>query len=215
MSKREDIIGGSEAHDRLYGLIYTERCGWVDLGHANPAGARELWRKIKNEKSMGPAPDGYFLIRYNQMMGRPYFKVGTYRSFYIKKGLSLNDKKSVALSVFLEVSHAFESMQADWFWSRFTNSGFSEEDLVSDLIGFYRAVNQGPQYISLCKPVSKSTALQLWDKYGPVGNNKNHVPVPYIYPLPPSEGKPKHVPLPQVLRSIRPAKKGIFYRDAK
>jgi hypothetical protein len=39
MTNRSDIIDGSGAIGRKYGLIYTKKCGWIDLGHANPEGA--------------------------------------------------------------------------------------------------------------------------------------------------------------------------------
>jgi hypothetical protein len=35
MSERKDIIDGKLAKGRKYGLIYTKKCGWIDLGHAN------------------------------------------------------------------------------------------------------------------------------------------------------------------------------------
>lgn len=43
MTTRADIIDGKDAQlpdgsIRKYGLIYTQKCGWVDLGHANPEG---------------------------------------------------------------------------------------------------------------------------------------------------------------------------------
>jgi hypothetical protein len=37
MSRREDIVDGSEARSRSYGLVYTCNLGWLDLGHMNPA----------------------------------------------------------------------------------------------------------------------------------------------------------------------------------
>ena len=41
----------------------------------------------------------------------------------------------------MEVSLDFERFQEDSIlWSWFTDSGFSAEDLTSNLIGFYRAV---------------------------------------------------------------------------
>jgi hypothetical protein len=54
MSKREDIVDGSEAINRQYGLVYTCNLGWLDLGHMNPrevhanAGAAALWRQIQS-----------------------------------------------------------------------------------------------------------------------------------------------------------------------
>lgn len=50
MTKRSDIIDGSDASGKKYGLIYTKRCGWVDLGHANPEGANSLWQHVLKEK---------------------------------------------------------------------------------------------------------------------------------------------------------------------
>lgn len=216
MTKRSDIINGNSAIGRKYGLIYTKKCGWIDLGHANPEGANSLWKKILKEKDNGGAKSGYFRVIYEQTMGRKkLFKVGVYKKYDVKKGLSDNQKKSVALSIFLDVSHAFEGMQSNWLFRQVTNSGYSAEDLVSNLIGFYRAVYPSKQFIPLCQPVSKSVALGVWDKYGEVGSNKNYSTIPYIYPIPPSKGGPKSLQLPIELNTIRLAKKGILFTDAK
>ena len=152
MTSRSDIIDGSQAIGKKYGLIYTRRCGWVDLGHANPDGpdgAKNLWNKILNEKDEGGGKPGFFRITYRQMMGNKYIKMGIQKKYDIRKGIEINDKKSVALSIFLDVSNAFESMQSRWPFRWVTNSGYSAEDLVSDLIGFYRAVNPAVQYVQM------------------------------------------------------------------
>ena len=152
MTSRSAIIDGSQAIGKKYGLIYTRRCGWVDLGHANPDGpdgAKNLWNKILNEKDEGGGKSGFFRITYRQMMGNKYIKMGIQKKYDIRKGIEINDKKSVALSIFLDVSNAFESMQARWPFRWVTNSGYSAEDLVSDLIGFYRAVNPAVQYVQM------------------------------------------------------------------
>ena len=94
-------------------------------------------------------------------------------------------------------------------------NGYSAEDLVSNLIGFYRAIDPGGQHIPLCQPVSKTTALAIWDKYGAVGNMKNYSTVPYIYPIPPDIGGPMSARLPYALTTIKPAKAGINYREVK
>ncbi|BBA33855.1 hypothetical protein sS8_1901 [Methylocaldum marinum] len=65
MTSRSDIIDGSQAIGRKYGLIYTRKCGWVDLGHANPDGpdgAKNLWDKILNEKDEGSGKSEFFRI---------------------------------------------------------------------------------------------------------------------------------------------------------
>lgn len=64
------------------------------------------------EKDIGGAKSSYFRITYKQMMGRKnLFKVGVLKKYVIKKGLDENQKKSVALSIFLEVSNTFRSLQ--------------------------------------------------------------------------------------------------------
>lgn len=93
MTSRADIIDGSQAVGRRYGLIYTQKCGWIDLGYANPESALGLWNQVTKEKCNGAAPDGYFRVSYKQMMGRPYFKVGITKKYDIKKGLGVDDKK--------------------------------------------------------------------------------------------------------------------------
>ncbi|TQV69645.1 hypothetical protein FKG94_22900 [Exilibacterium tricleocarpae] len=214
MTKRSDIIDGNSAIGRKYGLIYTKRCGWVDLGHANPEGANLLWQQVLKEKDKGGTKSGYFRIVYKQMMGRKnLLKVGVLKKYDIRKGLNEDQKKSVALSIFLDVSHAFEGMQSNWLFRKITDSGYSAEDLVSNLIGFYQAVYPGKQFISLCEPVSKSVALDIWDRYGEVGSNKNYSTVPYIYPIPPSKSGPVSVQLPSELNTIKPAKQGALFKE--
>lgn len=217
MTKRSDIVDGSLAASRKYGLIYTKRCGWVDLGHANPSGANELWQKVLKETGKPSAKNpGYHVITYRQMMGNRYMKVGIMKWFEIKKGISLQDKKSVALSIFLNVSKQFENLQGNWLFRHFTNSSYSAEDLVSDLIGFYRAVEKNKQILQVCEPVTKDVALKIWDTYGAVGDNKNFTTIPYLYPLPgKTTAGPMSSPLPSVLNSIVPAKQGTLFREVK
>jgi hypothetical protein len=150
------------------------------------------------------------------MMGRKnLFKVGILKKYDVKKGLDDNQKKSVALSIFLDVSHAFESLQSNWLFRQATNSGYSAEDLVSNLIGFYRAIYPGKQFISLCQPVSKAVALDIRDKYGEVGSNKNYSTIPYIYPIPPSKNGPMSMQLPSELNIIKPAQQGDLFKEIK
>lgn len=124
-------------------------------------------------------------------------------------------KKSVALAIFLDVSHSFESLQAGWLFNKLTSSGYSAEDLVSNLIGFYRAVEPHGQHIQVCQPVSKKIALSIWDKYGDIGQIKNYSTTPYIYPIPPASGGPMSAQLPYSLTTIKPAQKGIHYYEVK
>lgn len=214
MTSRSDIIDGTEAAGKRYGLIYTKKCGWVDLGHANPDGpdgAKMLWDKILKEKDEGGSQPGFFRITYRQMMGNKHVKMGIKKIYDIKTGISESDKKSVALAIFMNVSHSFESLQSSWPIRLLTNSGYSAEDLVSNLIGFYRAVNPSVPYIQIFQPVNKDAALQIWDKYGPVGVNKNFTLTVFLYPVPPARGGAMCGMLPAELRKIKPANSGTLF----
>jgi hypothetical protein len=117
------------------------------------------------------------------------------------------------LAIFLDVSIAFESLQANWFFRHVTNSGYSAEDLVSNLIGFYRAVHPMVNYIEMCEPVSKEQAIATWDTYGAVGSRKNYDTNPVIFPNPMNQcGFPHTGTLPPALSTMRPAVMGKNFR---
>jgi hypothetical protein len=222
MSKRSEIMEGAYSLNSRTGLVYTCKCGWIDLGHARPDNAEKLWKSISNEKSAVASRDGKgFKVRFGEMMsagkGDFYARAGIEKSYYIKYGLSKNENESVALAIFMEVSLRFENFQM-MFPNFITDSGFSAEDLVSNILGFYRAVRPGPDYLLMCQPVSKKAALEVWDKYGSVGSNKNRMFAPYLYPckecssLRDPQG-PSCAPIPNMLNTIQPVSKGNFFRD--
>ncbi len=230
MSKREDIKDGSVAETEKYGLVYTRKCGWIDLGHANPDGmwgVLRFWREM-NFSSMkhcnpyrGPFPsvpneEDYFQITYKQTMClRHKVCKSLSRKYWVKRRLSLDELHSAALTIFMEVSYGFESLQAGFPYNLFTDSGFSAEDLVSDLISFYRAVSPVRKYIELCQPVSQAQALTIWDKFGPVGSYKNKSFRPLLFPVDGDEGgitSPTYGELPGFLNTIRPMPRGFDLR---
>ncbi|WP_282177399.1 hypothetical protein [Vibrio nereis] len=128
----------------------------------------------------------------------------------------------VALSIFMEVSVKFESFQM--LLSAVTDSGYSQEDLVSNLVGFYIGIGliQKEEAIRLCHPVSKETALEIWDREGAVGENKNREWTPryatntgrYTKTQCIDECILSEVGFPSEFSSIKPARKGHLYRDA-
>ena len=229
MTKRSDIVGANEIYrtngailDK--GLVYTSECGWVDLGHANPEGkgfegASSLWRQVQTQtvywqcfRDKSPA-----IIIYRQKMKRFGIEAGITRRYEIQRELSsMQEQKSIALAIFMDVSVAFEGLQSNWFFRHITNSGYSAEDLVSNLIGFYRAVNPGFDYIQSCKPVSKEQALAIWDNYGEVGTTKNYKAAPILYPNPLVEcGVLRYGKLPPQLDTIKPAVIGVKFKEVR
>jgi hypothetical protein len=223
MTTRKDVIAAAGKRPRL---IYTCNCGWIDMMHAATTstradvGPQNLWNQVKGEtgtKSKASGPPGFQVI-YTQDMGRTVLTVplttGVTGKYYVRSGLSLQDQESVALAIFMEVSLAFEGYQ-DMFPRLLTDSGFSQEDLVSNWIAFYSVVRPR-DYLALCERVSEKTGLAIWDKYGAVGdtNNKNRTFRPVLTASAGCEEcAASKKSFPAELQSIKPAAKGTLFRD--
>lgn len=172
-------------------------------------------------------PDGTtgYRVRYRQDHARLPFKPGREAEFIVKHGLTTDEKKSVALSIFVEVSEKFESFQrlAEIVTAGLaTDSGFSQDDLVSNLVGFYVAVGNvsRTRAIEVCHPVSDKTAFAIWDAQGAVGSNKNKHWTPR-YPTATDyvtdtacidECVHTSRQFPKVFQTIKPARQGLLFR---
>jgi hypothetical protein len=214
VSTREEVQSGV--------LVYTCNCGWLDTGHADShsyrpnVGAQSLWSQMVGETGVASLKLGEsgFKVTYTQDMSKWHVTAAETRSYFVKRGLSTAQREEVALAIFIEVSVGFETMQGSfpWGWisSRSKDSSFSEEDLVSDLIGFYVAVRPGIKPVDLCKAVSVEASLVVWDTYGSVGSHKNHTFVPVFHPCDECRGAAR---FPHVFQEIQPAAKGRLFRD--
>lgn len=170
MSKRIDILDGKEAARVPYGLVYTEVLGWIDLGHAQGSDIRNLLRDINVGELSGK---DYYKIIYSQSMvdRNRTMRMGKFITWRIKRGRSLSERNSIALAMMMSLAQKFEGLQSSFPLNLVTDSGFSGEDLVSDLLGFYRVVSvQNP--FDMLRPVGKEEALKRWDHYGKIGRWK-------------------------------------------
>lgn len=73
MTKRSDIIDNTDRYitrESQYGLIYTENLGWIDLGHANPAGAERLWQQMAMRRG---GDNEWFEVTYHQSMSKKWW----------------------------------------------------------------------------------------------------------------------------------------------
>ncbi|QGY28436.1 hypothetical protein [Pantoea cypripedii] len=204
MSKRSDIIDGSEAAKADYGLIYTEVLGWVDLGHAKGDDIRKLMNKINHSEAMSAAR---YDITYSQSMADPWrmLRMGKFATWRVRKGRPYKERQSIALAMMMAVARRFEAFQDTFPINLVTDSGFSGEDLCSDLLGFYRVMRmQNP--FPLLQPVSKQEALKRWDYYGKIGTWKNETFQPLLFPDPKKfpNAKPYLSHLPNFMQTIRP-----------
>ncbi|ELF4281891.1 hypothetical protein RNF85_000402 [Salmonella enterica] len=205
MSIRSEIIDGHLAQSQSYGLIYTEVLGWIDLGHAQGTDIRNLWAQMLRGES--PNEPTYDVTYKQSMLGlRRRLTVGKSITWRIKKGLPYHQKQSIALAMMMTVARRFESLQGSFPFSLATDSGFSCEDLVSDLLGFYRVMSCMNNVFDYLKPVSKQEALKRWDYYGKVGSWKNETFKPLLFPDPvlyPNR-RPYFGQLPNFMKTVIP-----------
>lgn len=204
MSERKDIIDGKEAPYARKGLVYTEVLGWIDLGHAQGNDIRAIMDKIRRGEASGQS---YYDVTYSQGMTTPYglIRSGKVTTWRIKHGRPYWEQKRIALAMMMNLARRFEAFQDSFPYYRITDSGFSGEDLVSDLLGFYRVVST-PNPFPLLRPVSKENALMRWDYFGKIGSFKVRNFIPLLFPDP--EKFPNALPhngcLPSFMRSVMP-----------
>jgi hypothetical protein len=217
MSKFGDIVDGTvpNVESLRRGLVYTCRCGWIDLGHARPDNAARLWRRIDNEIGEGRVGGLWYRVDFEESMAKWGLRDSAKVSFAVRRGLSRQQKESVALGILLDVSNKFESLQGSFPYSLVTDSGYSAEDLVSNLVGFYRAVRPGFRYIEECRPVSRAAAEDVWKRYGAVGALKNPFAGPFLFPCTECSGGPGgpcSATLPPFLSLVEPMPPGELHQ---
>lgn len=207
MSTRNEIQDGSHFDRLTRGLVYTEVLGWVDMGHARGDDIATLKRQFMDGEKSGR---DYYTVIYRQDMRiarfGTVFGVGKFTHWEIKRGRTNHEINRIMLAMMMATASIFENFQSLKAFSWYTDSGFSGEDLVSDLFGFYRFMIPGC-YSYRLNPVSYKSALRRWDYYGPVGSHKNKGFRPIIFPDP-DDACVRHQPwlanLPHFMTWIRP-----------
>ncbi|MCG8156949.1 hypothetical protein JMY81_11910 [Brenneria goodwinii] len=207
MSSRRDIIDGAQFDTLRNGLVYTEVLGWIDMGHARGDDIKALFHQFQiGEISNNP----HYTIVYDQNMYIGRFNrcigVGKYTKWVIQKGRTTDEINRIMLAMMMITASNFEGLQSLRHFSWYTDSGFSGEDLASDLFGFYKTLIPS-RYSHHVKPVSYESALRRWDYYGPVGVNKNRGFTPIIYPDPQNpcvRHSPYRKQLPHFMTWIKP-----------
>jgi len=117
--------------------FYSCKCGWIDKAHASSKlsliedilairNSPHIWARLHSSTSSGRGPlartvSADFLVR--------------------RQGVWGEDAYEIALGIMIAWENFFEAAQGYGFYA-LTQSSFSEEDLVSDLIGFHRGYNE-------------------------------------------------------------------------
>ncbi|QTF06610.1 hypothetical protein HC231_00675 [Brenneria izadpanahii] len=207
MSTRADIKDGAQFDVLRSGIVYTEVLGWVDMGHARGSDVDSL----KSQFTLGEHSDKpFYTVMYKQDMHLTKFSsqfgVGKFSRWEIKRGRNSEDINRIMLAMMINTASQFERLQSLRGFSWYTDSGFSGEDLVSDLFGFYRAIIPG-RYGYRLKPVSYEAAVRRWDYYGAIGAYKNKGFRPIIFPDPDDPcvmRQPYTANLPHFMTWLRP-----------
>ena len=229
----DDPHGLTSRSDIGHSLDYTCLCGWVDWGHANawtvtPLKRGPIWGDGYGSLKRGQgvarslSQPGY-LVRARQYQTLGIMEDDVWGYYFVQDGLSLPERESVALGIWMEISERFEQHQASLPSSIATKSGFSGEDLVSDLLAFYMAV-RGISVKTMkryCRAVPPDESRLIWDriyvKTGKgIGDFKNHRWEPLDFNLQScSCGLTMDWPPKELQPLIKPAPKGQWWRDWK
>ncbi len=183
----EDNIENDEA-------AFSTNCGWIDWNHAQPflmAGLIEEVRQASARLASSPQDDHETVTGPRmESRGAGVLFSGVTPVANIHRPLNDEEVLSVALRIFMAQSIAFEDLQSwtDWLKS----SSFSEEDLPSNLIGFYRAARgySRSDIETFCDTWSADASLAMFDGYTFKQNREFTPVVPGTWPAELSDIQP-------------------------
>lgn len=216
-------------------IIYTCNCGWIDTTHAFTdtsrtelgIGVGSLWNQIVNETGIKSKwKDGYRVV-YTQDahlltvpgINQP-IRPGRTGEYFVKYGLSRDQKKQVALAIFQEITMKFEDFQKVgkvMVWKDHGDaSSFEPADLISNMLSFYRTIRpelNKEVLIDRCSKVEIKEALDIYRRHPGTFTDKKYKN---------KEFSPRFFPnnvcssptFPNELQEIQPAEKGgEYFRD--
>lgn len=172
-----------EAGARAGRYTFSPTVGWIDWGHADPTLATDLIGRVRAASaalaSAGPAAAGAGEVHSPTMRSGAAGVVlsSAQVKLKLKRALSANEVLEVALSVFKSQSRAFETQQ-EWT-DLIGKSSFAQEDLPSNLIGFYMAARgYGPADIMrICGGLSPDDSVAEFQRDHTFVRNYSWFPV--------------------------------------
>jgi RHS repeat-associated protein len=167
----EDVQSGSAE--------FTCNCGWIDWNHAIKSDELSfaLLDDLKYAADNSLLLPGNWGIYFGIPLGAAGIEVDLFRKSAVIPNSSVSgstNRMRVAVSIFMDANEHFEELQGYWDWlpvfgQRLRSSYFSEEDLPSDIIGFYIA----SQRFSGTGLESEQIIQQIRDVCGAVGTEKS------------------------------------------
>ena len=150
---------------------YSSSCGWIDWTHAESGFAIQLLAAVRtasesiqtnDEGEPQPQPINLPSMESTQM-GITFTSVNG--RVFLRRRLNESEVRRVALRLLMLQSNEFEEMQS---WTdMLKSSSFSEEDLPSNVIGFYRAAMSYSRsdIARLCRSMDMAASLSHFEGY--------------------------------------------------
>jgi Domain of unknown function (DUF4157) len=158
---------------------YSNNCGWIDWGHANPGLAKKLIASVQQASDDLKAAGTGTPSSSPTMAAKKFGVVFSSASMEVTlaRPLTPDEVLAVSLSMFKNLSMIFEIQQewTDWF----SGSSFSQEDLPSNLISFYRAAKafSTDQIKQYCDSQDVETSLKEYEKNSDFQKNRTFSPI--------------------------------------
>jgi len=151
---------------------FSCRCGWIDWDHANPRTARAIKDRILANIIDDCGSPEYKVIETGQVSVLP--PMGGLA--VVGKDLTRQERQQVALGIFMSLEEEVEDAQLaiERMTLGLTKSGYSLEDLPSDLIGFYVAwmTDEGISYDRVkeivepsCEALDVEDSLEIFEAF--------------------------------------------------
>lgn len=164
---------------------FSSNCGWIDWSHADPSLVNTLITRVRNAsnalQSVGSSPPSSTGDLSTPTMTSSVPHVGLVlssasMSVRLLRPLSADEVFAVALSLFKKLSVVFETQQQ---WTDLIgSSSFAQEDLPSNLIGFYRAARgySRSDIGRFCGELSAADSLAEYDRDHDFERNRSFTP---------------------------------------
>ena len=164
---------------------FSSNCGWIDWSHADPSLVNTLITRVRNAsnalQSVGSSPPSATGDLSTPTMTSSVPHVGLVlssasMSVRLLRPLSADEVFAVALSLFKKLSVVFETQQQ---WTDLIgSSSFAQEDLPSNLIGFYRAARgySRSDIGRFCGELSAADSLAEYDRDHDFERNRSFTP---------------------------------------
>jgi hypothetical protein len=122
-------------------FIYSCNCGWIDTHHAVPDTTNAILSLLRIDVD---PPNGVNQDKRVLKLELNFPLIPTQYNYFVVKNNPVSNNQSLALGILMAHEDIRESYHGWLIAKQMGRSYFSEEDLTSNLIGYYLAINKQP-----------------------------------------------------------------------